>query len=184
MITIIYSTKQNEDFILKKNEEFYKSCKVSNVQILSYTNKGEYSLSEIYNKGIESAINDIIVCAHDDVFLEDGWGEKLIEYFNKNKDFAIIGKAGFCNFPKSAICWENLQISMVGEVFHIYDDSLQKPSIYSANMPILQRCVSVDGCFIAFDKTKIKHKFDTSLKGFHFYDHAFCLSNYLKCNNL
>jgi GT2 family glycosyltransferase len=180
MITIIYSTKQNEDFILKKNEEFYKSCKVVNVQILGYTNKGEYSLSEIYNKGIESAINDIIVCAHDDVALEDSWGEKLIEDFNKNKDFAIIGKAGFCNFPKSAICWENLQISMIGEVFHRYDDYSEKPSIYSANMPILQRCVSVDGCFIAFDKTKIKHKFDTSLKGFHFYDHAFCLSNFVE----
>ena len=33
--------------------------------------------------------------------------------------------------------------------------------------------------FISFDKTKIKHNFDETIGKFHFYDHLFCLPNYL-----
>jgi GT2 family glycosyltransferase len=38
----------------------------------------------------------------------------------------------------------------------------------------------VDGVFIAIDKTKIVEKFDEEIQGFHFYDHGFCLPNYLQ----
>jgi hypothetical protein len=39
--------------------------------------------------------------------------------------------------------------------------------------------VVLDGLFFAIDKTKIKHTFDESFDGFHFYDLSFCFPNYL-----
>ena len=32
---------------------------------------------------------------------------------------------------------------------------------------------------MSFDKTKCKHFFDESIGKFHFYDHLFCIPNYL-----
>lgn len=179
MITIIFSTKQDEDFIEKRTEQFRSSSGFDFAQVLSYKNNGQYSLSEIYNKGLEEAIYDIVVCVHDDVVIEDGWGYKLLVDFQSNENIAIIGKAGTCLFPKSCIYWENLHTNMVGQVFHIFDKGQKYETCFSAKMPIIQQCVSIDGCFIAFDKTKIKHKFDEQIKGFHFYDHGFCIPNFI-----
>jgi GT2 family glycosyltransferase len=39
--------------------------------------------------------------------------------------------------------------------------------------------VSIDGLFLSFDKTKVKHFFDETIGRFHYYDHPFCLSNFL-----
>ena len=39
--------------------------------------------------------------------------------------------------------------------------------------------VLVDGLFIVVNKNKIKHNFDETIKGFHFYDLGFCLPNFI-----
>jgi len=43
----------------------------------------------------------------------------------------------------------------------------------------LVEVVSIDGLFISFDKTKIKHQFDETIGRFHFYDHGFCVPNFI-----
>ncbi len=43
----------------------------------------------------------------------------------------------------------------------------------------IEDVIIVDGLFIAINKKKIKHNFDESFNGFHFYDLGFCLPNYL-----
>ena len=43
----------------------------------------------------------------------------------------------------------------------------------------VEETIIVDGLFIAFDKTKVKHNFDESIEGFHFYDLGFTLPNHL-----
>ena len=43
----------------------------------------------------------------------------------------------------------------------------------------LDETVIVDGLFIALDKTKIKHTFDESFDGFHFYDLGFSFKNHI-----
>lgn len=179
MITIIYSTNKGSSFIEKKNNQLRQSCDLPDVQILAYSNKNEYSLSQIYNKGISESKYEIVVCIYDEVVIEDGWGVRILYDFETNEDYGIIGKCGFCYFPKNGLCWDRVDRNTIGEVYNIVDGGHKKPYCYSANIPILQNCISIDGFFISFDKTKIKHKFDESIKGVDFCEHHFCLANFV-----
>lgn len=181
MITIIYSTHKDSQFnnLFKKHLLDSIGIKTDKVQILEYQNNNQYSLAEIYNKGITESLYNIVVCCHNDIKLENNWGKKLLKDFESNADYAIIGKAGSCYFPKSGIYWEKMNQTMVGQVWHHPENQKKWLNKYSAKLPYLIPVVTVDGLFISFDKTKIKHKFDESFGGFHFYDHSFCLPNYL-----
>jgi GT2 family glycosyltransferase len=119
------------------------------------------------------------VCVHNDIKLETGWGKKLLKNFNENPEYGIIGKAGSCYFPESGIYWEKMKETMVGQVYHQPEEQKKWLSRYSTKLPELIPVVTIDGLFIAFDKNKIKHKFDETIGKFHFYDHSFCVPNYL-----
>jgi GT2 family glycosyltransferase len=179
MITIIYSTHKDKEYNDKFNDHLILTSGLQWVQVLPYENYNEYSLSEVYNKGIKEAKYDIIVCCHNDIKLEKGWGVKLLEDFSNNPEFGIIGKAGTCYFPSSGVYWERMQQTMVGQVYHHPKGGKKFLSKYSPKLPFLIPVVSVDGLFISFNKTKIKHLFDESFGKFHFYDHGFCIPNYL-----
>jgi GT2 family glycosyltransferase len=179
MITIIYSTNKDKEYNDKFNDHLVLTSGLQWVQVLPYVNHNEYSLSELYNKGIKEAKYDIVVCCHNDIKLEKNWGKKLLEDFSNNPDYGIIGKAGGCHFPKSGIYWENMQQIMVGQVYHHPEGSNKWLSKYSPKLPFIVPVVTIDGLFISFDKTKIKHKFDETIGRFHFYDHLFCIPNYL-----
>jgi GT2 family glycosyltransferase len=180
MITIVYSTHKDLEYNSNFQKHLLQSVGLRNVQILEYENHNQYSLSEIYNRGISESKYDIVVCCHNDIKLEKNWGVKLTEDFIKNPEFGIIGKAGTCHFPSSGIYWERMQQTMVGQVYHHPKGGKKFLSKYSAKLPFLIPVISVDGLFIAFDKTKIKHKFDESYGKFHFYDHGFCLPNFME----
>jgi GT2 family glycosyltransferase len=179
MITVIYSTHKDK----KYNEEFKKhlvsTVGIKNPQILEFENFGQYSLAEVYNKGIEMSEHNIVCCIHNDIKLEKGWGKKLLQEFHNNTDYGIIGKAGSCYFPESGVYWERMNQTMVGQVYHHPEGQKKWLNQYSATLPILIPVVTIDGLFISFDKTKIKHKFDETIGKFHFYDHGFCVPNYL-----
>ena len=89
MITIIYSTHRDSQYNEKFKEHLKKTIGVNEYEILEYINNNEYSLSQIYNKGISSSKYNIVVCCHNDIKLENGWGKKLIEDFNKRKSNII-----------------------------------------------------------------------------------------------
>ena len=179
MITIVYSTHKDEQYNNKFKQHLLQTVGLKDVQILEYVNHNEYSLTELYNRGISESIYDIIVCCHNDIKLENNWGKKLLKDFNDNPDFTIIGKAGSCYFPKSGVYWERMQHTMVGQVYHHPEGQNKWLSKYSPKLPFLIPVVTIDGVFLSFDKTKIKHKFDETIGKFHYYDHPFCLSNYL-----
>lgn len=180
MITIVYSTHKNSEYNNKFKQHLLDSVQLKDVQILEYQNNNEYSLSQVYNIGITESIYDIVVCCHNDIKLEKGWGKKLLKDFENNPDFGIIGKAGTCYFPESGIYWEQMYLTMVGQVYHHPEGQKKWLNSYSAKLPKLTPVVSLDGLFLSFDKTKIKHTFDESIGKFHYYDHPFCLSNYLE----
>jgi GT2 family glycosyltransferase len=179
MITIIYSTHKDEQFNNKFKQHLLQTVGLKDVQILEYKNNNEFSLSEIYNKGISHSNFDIVVCCHNDIKLENGWGKKLLKDFLDNPDYGIIGKAGSCYFPESGVYWERMQQTMVGQVYHHPEGQKKWVNNYSAKLPFLIPVVTIDGLFISFDKTKIKHQFDETIGKFHFYDHLFCVPNYL-----
>lgn len=179
MITIIYSTHKDEQYNNKFKQHLQQTVGVDGVQILEYQNNNQYSLAQVYNSGITESLYDIAVCCHNDIKLEKGWGKKLLLDFENNLDFGIIGKAGSCYFPESGVYWERMQQTMVGQVYHHPEGQKKWLSSYSPKLPFLIPVVTIDGLFISFDKTKIKHKFDETIGKFHFYDHPFCLSNFL-----
>ena len=179
MITIIYSTHKDKEYNEKFKTHLLNSVGLNDVQILEYQNNNQYSLAQVYNSGITESIYDIIVCCHNDIKLEKNWGIKLLEDFSNNSEFGIIGKAGSCYFPKSSVYWERMQQTMVGQVWHHPISQKKWINNYSPKLPFLVPVVTIDGLFIAFDKTKIKHKFDESIGKFHFYDHGFTIPNYI-----
>lgn len=179
MITVVYSTHKDKEYNNKFNDHLVLTSGLQHIQILPYENYNQYSLAEIYNKGITESKYDIVVCCHNDIRLEKGWGKKLLEDFNNNTEFGIIGKAGSCYFPESGVYWERLHQTMVGQVYHFPPGQKKFLSRYSPKLPFLIPVVTLDGLFLAFDKTKIKHRFDETIGKFHFYDHGFCLPNYV-----
>lgn len=179
MISIIYSTHKDENYNINFQKHLIDSSGLKDIQILEYINHNQYSLSQVYNSGVTESIYDIIVCCHNDIKLEKNWGKKLLDDFFNYPEFGIIGKAGSCYFPESGVYWERLPQTMVGQVYHHPENQKKFLSKYSPKLPILIPVVTIDGLFISFDKTKIKHTFDETIGKFHFYDHLFCLPNYL-----
>jgi hypothetical protein len=180
MITIVYSTHKDNVYNDNFKKHLLNSVGLKDVQILEYQNNNQYSLAEVYNRGISESIYDIVVCCHNDIKLETGWGKKLVKDFNDNPDYGIIGKAGSCYFPESGVYWENMTQTMVGQVYHHPKGQNKWLNKYSPKLPFLIPVVTIDGLFLSFDKNKIKHKFDENLGRFHFYDHGFTVPNYLE----
>jgi GT2 family glycosyltransferase len=179
MITIIYSTHKDKEYNQKFKTHLLDSVGLNDIQILEYQNNNQYSLAQVYNSGVTESVNDIIVCCHNDIKLEKNWGIKLLEDFSNHPEFGIIGKAGSCYFPESGIYWERMQQTMVGQVWHHPIGQKKWINNYSPKLPFLISVVTIDGLFMSFNKTKVKHKFDETIGKFHFYDHGFCVPNYL-----
>jgi GT2 family glycosyltransferase len=179
MITIVYSTHKDEQYNNKFKQHLLQTVGLKDIQILEYVNHNQFSLSELYNKGISESENDIVVCCHNDIKLESGWGKKLLKDFNDNPNYGIIGKAGSCYFPESGVYWERMQQTMVGQVYHHPTGQNKWLNKYSPKLPFLIPVVTIDGLFISFNKTKIKHQFDETIGKFHFYDHLFCIPNFI-----
>ncbi len=180
MITIVYSTHKDHNYNTKFKQHLSDSVGLKNVQIVEYINHNQYSLSQVYNSGITESNFDIVVCCHNDIKLEKNWGKKLLEDYSNNPEFGVIGKAGSCYFPESGVYWEKMHQTMVGQVYHHPEGQKKWINKYSIKSTELIPVVTIDGLFISFNKTKIKHKFDESIGRFHFYDHLFCIPNYLE----
>jgi GT2 family glycosyltransferase len=179
MITIVYSTHKDQEYNDKFREHLFQTSGLKDIEVLQVLNFNEYSLSHVYNNGIAESKYNIVCCIHNDIKLEKNWGKKLLEDFSNNPDYGIIGKAGSCYFPESGVYWDRMHYTMVGQVYHHPEGKKKWLNKYSTKLPFLIPVVTIDGLFIAFDKTKIKHTFDETIGKFHFYDHLFCLPNYL-----
>jgi len=179
MITIIYSTHKDQNYNNKFKQHLLQTVGLKDVQILEFENRNQFSLSQVYNSGLTESIYNIVVCCHNDIKLEKNWGKKLLEDFSNNPEYGIIGKAGSCYFSESGVYWERMHQTMVGQVYHHPEGQKKWINRYSIKLPNLIPVVTIDGLFISFDKTKIKHTFDETIGKFHFYDHLFCIPNYL-----
>jgi hypothetical protein len=176
MITIGYSTrKHNPEY----QEYLQKTCMYKKVQIIEKVNNGDKSLSQVYNEILSESEYDIVVLCHDDLeFDTNKWGDKLLKSFEKNPEYGILGLAGTKYLDTSGQWWSIPQ-TMYGIVNHKHEGK-KWTSSYSTNInEKIEETIIVDGLFIALNKSKIKHRFDESIEGFHFYDIGFCLSNYL-----
>ena len=175
-LTVAFSTRRIKNSYI---EQVKKTCGVKNVEILPFENPDGISLTEIYNKALKKATNDIIVLAHDDIaFTNNGWGKKLVERYNKS-DYGILGVAGTTHMESTGRWWEDTS-KMVGRVSHTHNGKTWVNS-YSTTFPkqILRVCC-LDGVFFSCHRKRILKNFDENIKGFHFYDVDFCFANHLE----
>lgn len=181
MITIGFSTRyDNPNFI----SYLQKTSMYPEVQVIQKINNGEKSLSEVYNEILDESKYDIVVLCHDDIEFETkNWGNKILDHFRRNPDFGILGLAGSKFLHESAQWWKIPQ-TMYGIVNH-KNEGKKWTSTYSKDLGNkIEEVVLVDGLFIAIDKTKIIHKFDETITGFHFYDLGLCVPNFIDGVNI
>lgn len=177
MLTVGYSTRKHKpEFI----EYLKQTSGVQNIQIIEKINEGTKSLTKVYNEILDESDNDIIVFCHDDILFEKSyWGKRLIEHFEKNNEYGIIGVAGTRYLPSSGRWWD-IQSEMIGQVYHQHNG---KKWLSEYNKPFGSKIIEtviVDGLFFGVHKKRIKNIFDERFDGFHFYDVSFCFSNFLK----
>ena len=169
----------------KEKEKFLNNLKDTcnwALNINFIVNTEGVSLTKIYHEMIEKCQTDIIVFCHDDIeFLKKGWGQEIVNLFQKNKEYGIIGVAGSAEFDKNAAWWNYNE--KYGQVLHRSNGK----SWLSAFSPLLKEdlkevCV-IDGLFMAIHTKRISKNFNEEFSGFNHYDTSMCISNYIdgKC---
>ena len=178
MITVVCSSQYPlDDF---KKHVIKTSGLHNKIEFLGYENKGEFSLTQIYNRGLKEAKYNIVVYMHHDITIETNqWGKKLLKHFEKHSEYGIIGVAGTKYMSASGQWWENKK-KMYGRVAHTHEGKTWLSSYSEDIGQNIEEVVVVDGVFFAVDKRKLKMEFNESVEGFHFYEITFCFENYLK----
>jgi hypothetical protein len=119
------------------------------------------------NLGIERAVGDLIVCMHQDVFLPDGWDDRLIEQFAMaEQEFGSIGIAGVYGVGPATSQNEVLAAQRIGRV-------CDRGRSLDEGIPLPARAATLDELLLVVPKgTPLKA--DPEL-GFHLYGADLCL---------
>lgn len=184
-IIVIFSTHLSEE----DNQKFVTHIKdtigISNYFIKYYINHNEYSLTEIYNKGIKENYQEnaiFVFCHNDIIFKTKDWGKILLRKFNYSDEYQILGVAGTTYLADNGIWWEERDY-MHGIVEHTNGLSTWVSEFSLDKKGIIIPTVLIDGVFMAVDCDNIEEQFNENYKGFHFYDISFSVANYLRgCN--
>jgi GT2 family glycosyltransferase len=174
MISVVFSTRSDNPEYQKHIKE---TCGVKDLEIIQVVNNSQYSLTEVYNKGLKDSNNNIVAFIHDDLILPKNWGKKMLDHFN-NSDYGILGVAGTTDLPESGMWWED-KTKMVGIVKHQHEGRTWSSEYSNDFGKEIIETVIVDGLFFVVDKTKIKKSFNEEIKGFHLYDIDFTFNNHI-----
>lgn len=183
MITVICSSKNPSDEFKKHLVD--SSGLKNKIEVLIYENKGEFSLTEIYNRGLSEAKNRYVVFCHDDITIETNqWGPKLIKIFNRNPEYTILGVAGSKELSETGRWWDNPK-KMYGKVSHTHEGKTWLSSYSNDLGQTIEEVVVCDGVWFAVDTLDNQFvPFDETIKGFHFYDVGFSFNNHLNGNKV
>jgi hypothetical protein len=175
-VSVVISTRKINDNYVKQTKKSFSHPKT---QILIYENNGEYSLPQIYNRGLDESVNDIVIFMHDDIDIETtSVTKKLIKLFESYPEHGIIGLAGTTNMISGM--WWQVRESMQGQVKHEHNGKVHRNNYSGSFGDTLKDVVAVDGLFFAVHKKRILERFDEEFLGFHFYDIPFSVSNFVK----
>ena len=175
-ISVVVSTKKIDDDYVKHIRKMFSHPKT---EIKIYENNGEFSLSQIYNRGLSESTNNIVVFIHDDLILEtQNITPKLNKLFENNIDYGIIGIAGTTCLDNGK--WWHNGNAMQGQIKHQNNGKTWRSDYSGTFGDTLKEVVIVDGVFFAVSKDRLKKQFDEEFKGFHHYDLAFCFANFIE----
>tara|TARA_R110002110_G_scaffold16300_4_gene70925 strand:- start:430 stop:2076 length:1647 start_codon:yes stop_codon:yes gene_type:complete len=175
-LTVVFSSREVNPEFIKLVEH---TSGIKKINIIGVENKGEKSLTEIYQHNLEKADSDIVLFCHDDIkFDTDNWGRKLLNHFKRDKEVGVVGVAGTRYMSKTGRWWDDFS-KMHGAVNHEHEGKswLSRYSESTGNK--LQEVLLVDGLFFAVHKKRIKENFNLDIKGFHFYEVDFCFRNHI-----
>jgi hypothetical protein len=175
-VSVVISTRKIDEGFVDRTKKSFSHPKT---QILIYENNGEFSLPQLYNKGMNESINDIVVFMHDDIDIETtNVTKKLNDLFDDFPEYGIIGLAGTNNMVSGM--WWQIRESMQGQVKHEHQGKVHRNNYSGSFGDELKDVIVVDGLFFAVHKKRIVEGFDEEFPGFHFYDIPFCFANFLK----
>lgn len=168
--------------------QLYKSCLEFDHLDVFFKKENKDGLSASYNKFLysnDSAEYDIIVFAHDDVYIDDLKLEnKIKEAFNLGYD--IVGLAGCVNPSVKKPCLWHLMAggfnsgNLRGAVAH-YTDQTNTTRMVTSFGPTPSRVAILDGLFLALNVKRVKEvkwRFNENYN-FHHYD----ISSSIDANN-
>ena len=176
LISVVISTRKRDENYVKGIKKLLSHPKC---EVIVYENDNQYSLPELYNKGLKESQNDIVIFMHDDLIInEKNITPKVVKLFEKNPEYGIIGIAG-TDILTNGRWWED-RTRMFGVVAHIHNNK-RHVNRYSKQtfVDTLKEVVTVDGLFMMVHKKRLKHTFNEEFKGFHFYDLPICIENFL-----
>ncbi len=102
-----------------------KSFSHPKTEMLVYENNGEYSLPQLYNRGLEESTNNIVVFMHDDIDIETtNVTGKLNKLFDTFPEYGIIGLAGTDDLVNGM--WWSKRDKMYGQVKHEHNGKVHR----------------------------------------------------------
>lgn len=117
-LTIAFSSRKVDPYYV---DILKATSGIHNIEIIPFDNPDGTSLTHLYNEALDKATNEIVLFCHDDLkFDKKNWGRKLLNHFNRQKDFGIIGIAGTRYLSKTGRWWEDWS-KMHGAVNHEKD---------------------------------------------------------------
>jgi hypothetical protein len=149
----------NDDEVLQSN--LMRSPEISSVEEV-VIKRGFKSASEAYNSGLDATTADVIVFAHQDVYLPDGWFKNLSDIIEKlsahDPQWAVLGLFG---------------IALAGsEAGHVYSCGIQRVLGRAMDAPV--EVGSLDELVLIVRRSS-GVRFDGNLPGFHLYGTDICL---------
>ncbi len=182
-VSVVYSSHLGE----LEDQEFEKMLRKTSgllegqLEILKYENHNEYSLTELYNRGLKESKHCVVLFIHNDTrFVKNEWGPVLLEKFNTS-DFGIIGLAGTNKVLREHQGqWFKYAGYNAGFIYHPDGSGGMEETWLCNKLNFIIPAVVVDGVFMAITKDRIAMVFDEDFKGFHFYDISFCIRNFEK----
>jgi hypothetical protein len=158
----------NDDEVLQSN--LMRSPEIGSIQEV-IVRRGFRSASEAYNSGIDASEADVIVFAHQDVYLPDGWFRSLSASIKnieaKDPSWGVIGLFGIAVNG--------------GHAGYVYSCGLQRVLGKPATEPV--EVGSLDELVLIVRRSS-GLRFDHKLPGFHLYGTDICLEAHrrrLKC---
>lgn len=175
MISIIVSTYKPDSF--RRFEHNIKKTIGVDYEIIQIHNPGSMSLCEAYNKGIELAQYEYLCFSHDDIIINSSdWGQHIINTFQKDPNFGLIGVAGSSYKSWVPTGWYFPDDTRFCKM-DLYQEENKEGIVthHKRNEPIdtnYDEVVTLDGCwFCTTRKVASEFKFDEKLlTGYHCYD--------------
>lgn len=124
--------------------------------------RGYSTAGQAYNEGIAKAKNEILVFAHQDVYLPQGWlnclGRSLAQLDDRDPNWGVLGVCGVANSS-----------DLSG---HVYSTGLHRTLGAPFDRPI--ECLTLDEMLLIIRRSS-GLMFDERLPGFHLYGTDICL---------